>query len=667
MKLLRRSSILAVVALACAGVVSLPDAQALPPNTPKTGMVCTPGVVGGGLHTFNLVANTGYIQTPDGNSVFMWSYASLDPPNPEPFQSPGPVLCVTQGEQVRVTLRNDLPEATSIVFPGQDGAVSASGGTAGAMTTEAAPGATVTYQFTAGQPGTYHYESGTQVAKQVEMGLAGALVVRPAIGAGYAYGSTTAFDPQREYLLLLSEIDPDLHHAVETGTTYDLNALHNRYFAINGREFPDTIQDNDSSLLPTQPYGALVRIQPTSPSALPALIRMINVGATNHPFHPHGNHTTQIAQDGRTLAPTEHFAETIGSGETEDFLLQWVDVDAWNPTTNPIPEAQPNYRNLTFKDGNTWYAGTPYLGYKGTLPAGTVSQNICGEWYFPWHSHALNEFTNFDQGFGGMGTLLRVDPPGGCFVAPAVTGLVGGTLKSGTPASLAASDNAYYQVNPRTTTRPTATTSSQTTLFTVASAAGFPTTNNFYVRVDNEDLLVTGGAGTTTWTVARGTLGTSPAAHAMGATVTALTTSWYAGFAGVPAGAANVKVTYEGRACELATLANPCPTVPLANQPVQTVRICNWTLGGANGCATPTGTGWVTLPAPPANPAAIGSSDVSSTWTLPGPASAYIGTGSNAGQVRVLVNLTRYTGSVSTPALPVSSWGDLVKIVYDAP
>ena len=64
---------------------------------------------------------------------------------------------------------------------------------------------------------------------------------------------------------------------------------------------------------------------------------------------------------------------------------------------NPLPVAQPNYRNLTFKDGNTCYSGSPYLGYKGTLPTGTVSQNICGEWYFPWHSHALNEFANFDE------------------------------------------------------------------------------------------------------------------------------------------------------------------------------------------------------------------------------------------------------------------------------
>ena len=52
------------------------------------------------------------------------------------------------------------------------------------------------------------------------MGLYGALIVRPSAGADFAYNSpATAFDPAREFLLLLNEIDPDLHHAVETGGT----------------------------------------------------------------------------------------------------------------------------------------------------------------------------------------------------------------------------------------------------------------------------------------------------------------------------------------------------------------------------------------------------------------------------------------------------------------
>jgi hypothetical protein len=55
---------------------------------------------------------------------------------------------------------------------------------------------------------------------------------------------------------------------------------------------------------------------------------------------------------------------------------------------------------------------------------------------------------------------------------------------------------------------------------------------------------------------------------------------------------------------------------------------------------------------------------VSSTWTLPGPASAYIGTGANSGQVRVLVHTDRWAAPSPTP---FSTWGNLMSIVYDAP
>src|SRR5262245_52084641 len=425
----RLGLVLALVLAAGSALLAQGPAAALPVGAPKIGMVCTPPTAG----AYNLTANTGYIETPDGNSVFMWSYANTDPPDNGHFQTPGPVMCVTQGDTVTVHLHNPLSAPTSIIFPGQEG-VTASGGVAGPLTTEAAAnGGDVTYTFTASSPGTYLYQSGSDQAKQLEMGLYGALVVRPnattcppVAGTDCAYDATTRFASGQEYVLLLSEIDPDLHHAVETNGTYDFNALRSRYFAVNGREFPDTIQDNGTSLLPNQPYGALVRLRPNTPtSTQPTLIRMLNAGELNHPFHPHGNHTREIAQDGRQIEPTEHFGETIGSGQTLDYLIRWDNQstdssgssfnDDWNPDANPLPVPQPNYRNLTFKDGNTFYSGSPYLGYKGTLPTGTVSQNICGEWYFPWHSHALNEFSNFDEGFGGMATLLRVDPPGGCF------------------------------------------------------------------------------------------------------------------------------------------------------------------------------------------------------------------------------------------------------------
>jgi hypothetical protein len=60
----------------------------------------------------------------------------------------------------------------------------------------------------------------------------------------------------------------------------------------------------------------------------------------------------------------------------------------------------------------------------------------------------------------------------------------------------------------------------------------------------------------------------------------------------------------------------------------------------------------------------VGSTDVSSTWTLPGSPAAYIGTGSNAGQVRVLVHTQRYTSPAPTA---FSTWGNLMALTYDAP
>jgi FtsP/CotA-like multicopper oxidase with cupredoxin domain len=669
----RTRRLAAVLVLAAGSALLVPGhATALTAGAPRIGMVCTPGAVSGTTHTFNLVAKTGYVDTPDGNSVFMWSYANADAPDNGHFQSPGPVLCVTQGETVVVNLTNTLPVAASIVFPGQDAHVTATGGAAGLLTTEAAAtNGAVSYSFTAGSPGTYLYESGSDIARQLEMGLYGALIVRPAAGVNFVYGASTQFDPSREYLLLLSEIDPDLHHAVETGGGYDVNSRRDRYFAINGREFPDTIQDNGSALLPNQPYGSLVRIQPNSPTnPQPALVRMVNVGALNHPFHPHGNHTIQIAQDGRPLvspgggaASTEHFGETIASGQTQDFLLRWDDQDKWDPNTKQLPVPPPNYRNVFFKDSNTWYGGSPYLGYKGTLPTGTVSQNICGEWYFPWHSHALNEFANFDAGFGGMATLLRVDPPGGCFTSPLSTNIASGTLKGGAVGDLGVDDARYYMVNPRTATLTAALGGGATaTTANVSSATGFPATGSYYVRIDNEVLQVTGGQGTATWTVSRGQLGTAAAPHANGATVTALATDWYASFGGLPAGTQNLKVTYKGKDCGVATDSS-CPAVT-ANLPQQTVKICNWAVGGSTGCSTPTSPGWVTLPAPPAQPQGVGSTEVSSTWTLPGLANNYIGTGSNNGQVRVLVHTERYTAP--NPGV-FSTWGNLMALTYDAP
>ena len=400
-----------------------PSAAASAPD--PIGMECSAG------STVSLEVATGHVYTPDGNSIFMWGYKLAG----GSFQMPGPTICVTEGAAVNVTLTNPavggVGEPVSIVFPGQTG-VTDNDATPGLFAGEADPGGgAVTYTFTADEPGTYLYESGSDPGKQVQMGLYGALIVRPAGGADYAYnlpgGSpdpSTRFDPNREYLLLLNEIDPALHRAVELGQPYNFSVFNDDYWQVNGRSFPDTLSENFAPWLPSQPYGALVQVEPynAQTNPLPALIRYANAGAVNHPFHPHGNHLRVIARDGRMLrgpggqdTSFEDFTRTIGSGQTYDLLFKWTTVDSWiDPGGDPVPVTIPGLQNLVFKDASTFYSGDPELGEKGTLPQGTTSYNECGEFYFPWHSHALQEFTNFDEGFGGLATLLRVDPAGGC-------------------------------------------------------------------------------------------------------------------------------------------------------------------------------------------------------------------------------------------------------------
>jgi hypothetical protein len=257
------------------------------------------------------------------------------------------------------------------------------------------------------------------------MGLYGALVVRPAGHPDWAYSNNGQafgqFLPSTEYVMLLSEIDPFLHQAVEFGQPYDVTTLHPRYWLINGRAFPDTIAPNNAAWLPAQPYSALVHVtvkdMTANPDQAPALIRYLNAGSRNHPFHPHAQNGIVLARDASPLfdgagqdLSFETFAFTIGSGQTWDQIYEYVNQEQFDPNTNPIPVTLPQLQNLNFKDAATYYSGSPYLGQKGPLPIGTTTFNECGEFYMVMHSHALNEMANFEAAFGGMLTLERIDP-----------------------------------------------------------------------------------------------------------------------------------------------------------------------------------------------------------------------------------------------------------------
>lgn len=183
--------------------------------------------------TFNLTAAPGYISTADGGSVFTWGFANADV-SPVTMQYPGPTLIVNQGDTVTVNLSNELPLPVSMIFPGQSN-VSVSmdlQSQPGVVTREASVGGRVSYSFVADKPGTYMYQSATMQAMQVEMGLAGTLIVRPSGTADPLHHAYTHADTHFdfEYLFLLSEMDPAIHAQVEKaslpgGILFQLKAL----------------------------------------------------------------------------------------------------------------------------------------------------------------------------------------------------------------------------------------------------------------------------------------------------------------------------------------------------------------------------------------------------------------------------------------------------------
>lgn len=383
---------------------------------------------------FQLTASAGHIDTPDGGSLLVWGYGV----DGQPMQYPGPTLIVTQGETVAITLKNQLPMPVSMVFPGQHG-VTAEGGSDGLLTREStgtAPVETVTYRFVANQPGTYMYHSGTRPDLQVEMGLFGTLIVRPAGAPKQAYShADTAFD--YEHLFVLSEMDPEIHFAVEMASTpAQLDAIDTTAYVpvlwfINGRNGPDTLAGNTIPWMPHQPYGSLVRAHPGDK----ILLRVIGASRDLHPFHTHGNHFRQIARDGRLLSSDgaaldlaqEDYTLKVLPGATYDALFSWTgegmgwDIYGHGPDDplepyesvadhgKPLPVILPENQDLTF---GGFYSGSPFLGSMGTLPPGEGGLNPNAGLVFMWHSHTERELVNNDIFPGGMMTMLIIEPFG---------------------------------------------------------------------------------------------------------------------------------------------------------------------------------------------------------------------------------------------------------------
>lgn len=272
--------LLAAVVAVIAALGTPGAAEALPATTCSSP---TPG-----QRVCDLWAKSGTLTLADGSSVTIWGFTDSAG---GAAQLPGPALIVNQGETVTVNLTNDLAgETVSLSFPGQALIPDLSGVSTGGSTS---------YTFTPTEPGTYAYEAGltNNGARQVAMGLFGALVVRPAGDPGSAYGPGTGFDD--EYLLVVNEIDPALN--ADPGG-FAIQGFKAKYWLINGQSFPET------DLLPTAPGNRV-------------LLRYLNGGIRSRYVAILGLDQTVLGIDSSQLPFTYTVtSEVLGSGQALDVL-----------------------------------------------------------------------------------------------------------------------------------------------------------------------------------------------------------------------------------------------------------------------------------------------------------------------------------------------------------
>lgn len=177
--------------------------------------------------------------------------------------TPGPTIEVTEGDKVRIIVKNELPEPTTIHWHGielpfaQDGSSDAN---------PILPGKTHIYEFTPYQSGTYFYHSGFNIAKQEMYGLAGLLVIHPKNGYGHKIDRDIAILLQ-EWAILPGNVDPNL-------VTMNFN-----WFTFNGHSAPSIPIINIKQ-------GERVRI------------RLGTMMMDSHPIHIHGYTWTVVGTEG---------------------------------------------------------------------------------------------------------------------------------------------------------------------------------------------------------------------------------------------------------------------------------------------------------------------------------------------------------------------------------
>jgi FtsP/CotA-like multicopper oxidase with cupredoxin domain len=250
--------------------------KAFPASTKGKGAVeMQPEVLADGTKVFNLTASVFDWEVEPGRVVKAWGYNGT---------VPGPTIKVNSGDRVRVVIKNELPESTSIHFHGIE-VPNSEDGVPDVTQPQIKQGETYTYEFTAVGPavGMYHAHSNSQI--QVPKGLLGPFIIDDM--------------PLPAGMTADQRINMVLNDAGDIG------------MSINGKSFPAT-----------DPIVAKL--------GSTFLVNYFNEGLLIHPMHLHGPNQLVIAKDGNPL-PAPYKADTllIAPGERYTVLVTPNHVGTW--------------------------------------------------------------------------------------------------------------------------------------------------------------------------------------------------------------------------------------------------------------------------------------------------------------------------------------------------
>jgi uncharacterized cupredoxin-like copper-binding protein len=242
-----------------------------------------------GVKQFNITAKIIDWEVEAGKIVEGWAYND---------QIPGPVMHVNVGDKVRVRLKNELTESTSLHLHGIR-VPNAMDGVDPYTQEPILPGESFDYEFTALEPsvGMYHSHHNAQV--QIPNGLAGALI----IGDWKAEAMKTAASRVK-----------DSNGKAEQEVVMVLNDAGTIGLSLNGKSFPAT-----------QPYSMKVGES--------IVVHYYNEGLMSHPMHLHQPSGLVVARDGKML-DTPFFADTISVAPGERWTVVYTALDpgvwAWH-------------------------------------------------------------------------------------------------------------------------------------------------------------------------------------------------------------------------------------------------------------------------------------------------------------------------------------------------